>query len=450
MDAIKDIISTKLPPYNLEAEKAVLGAILIQNEALPKTIEILQPEDYYRDSHRKIYQVMLRLFEKNEPIDLLTLNEELRKSNELEDVGGAAYLASLAEEAVTAANVIAYANIIKEKAILRELINISTDIITRSYTQEEDVDTLLDSAESLIFRISEQKIQRRAIPIRAILKDTFEAIEKLYQKKAHITGIPTGFTEFDSLTSGLQASDLIIIAGRPSMGKTSFCLNIAEYAGIDLKIPVVIFSLEMSKEQIVQRMLCSQARVNAHHLRTGFLSEKDWPKLTIAAGRLAEAPIFIDDTPAMTALELRAKARRLKAEHNLGLIIVDYLQLMRGRAFIENRQQEIAEISRSLKAMAKELAIPVVALSQLSRAVEARQVKRPQLSDLRESGALEQDGDLIAFLYRPEGYGTPEEEGLAEVRIEKQRNGPTGTIKLTFIREYTRFENSELKRKPNF
>ncbi len=440
-----DFPPSKIPPHSLEAERAVLGAILLETEALPRAVELLTPPEFYKEGHRKIYGAMLVLFERNEPVDLLTVQEELRRQGTLEEVGGAAALATLVEEATTAAHFTAYAQIVREKALLRELIRIATEIVAQGYEAGEDVQVLLDQAERMIFQVSERRMQQVAIPVRSILKETFEYIETLYERKEHITGLPTGFPELDKLTSGLQSSEFVIIAGRPSMGKTAFALNIAQHVGIELQKPVLILSLEMSKQQLVQRLLCSEARVDSHHVRTGYLEAKDWPRLTNAAGRLAEAPIFIDDTPNLSVLEARAKARRLRAEHGLQLILIDYLQLMRGRLSSESRQQEISEISRSLKALAKELRIPVVALSQLSRAVEARSVReyRPQLSDLRESGALEQDGDLIIFLYRPERYkdDLPEEErNIAEVIIGKQRNGPVGTVRLIFKPDYARFE----------
>ncbi|MBI2461946.1 MAG: replicative DNA helicase [Candidatus Rokubacteria bacterium] len=439
-----DLPPSRIPPHSLEAERAVLGAILLEQEALPRAVELLTSGEFYKEGHRKIYQAMLALFERNEPVDLLTVQEQLRRQGALEEVGGATTLATLVEEATTAAHFAAYAKIVQEKALLRELIRIATEIVQQGYEAGDDVRVLLDQAERMIFQISERRMQQVAIPLRAILKETFEYIETLYERKEGITGLPTGFDDLDRLTSGLQPSEFAIIAGRPSMGKTSFALNIAQHVGIKIEKPVLLLSLEMSKQQLVQRLLCSEARVDSHRVRTGFLDDKDWSRLTHAAGRLHDAAIFIDDTPNLSVLEARAKARRVRAEHGLELIIIDYLQLMRGRAAAESRQQEIAEISRSLKALAKELRIPVVALSQLSRAVEARAVQdfRPRLSDLRESGALEQDADLIVFLYRPGRYGIQTEEGenYAEVIVEKQRNGPTGTVPVVFIPEYASFE----------
>jgi replicative DNA helicase len=365
-------------------------------------------------------------------------------------VGGASYLSHLVDAVPTAANVAYHARIVKDKALAYALIQRGTAVVSRAFAGKDDVDELLDWAEQQIFEISQAKITRAFLPVKHVLKGTFQLIERLYDRKSHVTGVPTGFTDFDKLTAGLQAGELIVVAGRPSMGKTSFALNLAEHAGVQERTTVAIFSLEMSKEQLVQRMLCSRAKVDSRRLRTGYLADADWPHLTTAAGILSEAPIFIDDTPAISLLEMRAKARRLMAEQGLGLVIIDYLQLVQGRGRAENRQQEISEISRGLKAMAKELNVPVMALSQLSRAVEARDDKRPRLADLRESGAIEQDADLVAFLYREAVYRArrpedPEHEpdNTTEVIIGKQRNGPTGTVKLTFLPEFTRFEDQE-------
>mgnify|MGYP001561920113 CR=1 FL=1 len=439
-----DLSSHKLPPQNLEAEQSVLGGILIENEAINRVTEILDADDFYRDAHRKIFNALITLSERDEPADLITLTNELRKIDHLDSIGGASYLASLIDSVPTAANIEYYAKIVKEKAILRKLIQTSTEIITQSYEDRGDVEGFLDEAERSIFEISEKRVRPSFYSIRDIVKESFKTIERLFQKKELVTGVPSGFKELDRMTAGFQPSDLIIIAGRPSMGKTAFCLNIAQYAAIENKIPVAIFSLEMSKEQLVIRMLCSEAHVEGTRLRTGFLHESDWPKLTIAAGNLSEAPIYIDDTAALSILELRAKARRLKSDRGLGMLIVDYLQLMRGRAKVESRQQEISEISRSLKALSKELNIPVIAVSQLSRKTEERTGNKPQLSDLRESGAIEQDADLILFIYRDEVYNRSEDnpnKGKAEVIIGKQRNGPIGKIDLAFLDKFTTFKD---------
>ncbi|MBI5418340.1 replicative DNA helicase [Candidatus Poribacteria bacterium] len=434
----------KTSPQNTEAEAAVLGAIIISRETIPKVVEILNRDDFYKTSHQQIFDAIISLFDKNSPVDLVTLSEELQKQNILKEIGGSVYLASLVESISTVANIEYHAKIVKEKSILRNLISTATDIVSKSYENASDVDTLLDQAEHAVFNIAQHKIKQGLLPISSVMKDTFDLIESLYHRKEHVTGVPTGFKDLDSATSGFQPGELIIIAARPSMGKTSFCLSIAQNAGVDHKVPVAIFSLEMSKEQLVQRFLCSEARIDAHKLRTGFLAESDWPKLTIAAGKLSHSPIYIDDSASNSVINMKAKARRLKAEHGLGMIVIDYLQLIQGDTRTENRQQEISSISRGLKAMAKELNIPVVALSQLSRAVETRAEHRPQLSDLRESGSIEQDADVVAFIYRAEYYEelrNEENEGIAEIIIGKQRNGPITTLRLAFIKEYTRFEN---------
>ncbi|HUL23396.1 MAG TPA: replicative DNA helicase [Thermodesulfobacteriota bacterium] len=439
-----DFSSHKLPPQHIEAEQSILGGILIENEAINRVAEILDADDFYRDAHRKIFNALINLSERDEPADLITLTNELQKIDQLDSIGGASYLATLIDSVPTAANIQYYARIVKEKAILRKLIQTSTEIITQSYEDRGDVEGFLDEAERSIFEISEKRVRPSFYPIREIVKESFATIEKLFRKKEAVTGVPSGFKELDRMTAGFQPSDLIIVAGRPSMGKTAFCLDVAEYAAIGNKVPVAIFSLEMSKEQLVIRMLCSQASVEGTRLRTGYLTESDWPKLTIAAGSLSESPIYIDDTAALTVLEMRAKARRLKADHGLGMVIVDYLQLMKGRSRVESRQQEISEISRSLKALAKELNIPVIAVSQLSRKTEERTGNRPQLSDLRESGAIEQDADLILFIYRDEVYNRDPDNpnrGKAEVIIGKQRNGPIGKIDLAFLDKFTTFKD---------
>lgn len=442
MRAELETASFKLPPQNVEAEQSILGGVLIENDALNTIIEFLEDGDFYREAHQKIFKCMIALSEKNEPLDLITLTNELKKKKELEEIGGASYLAGLVESVPTAANIAYYAKIVKEKSILRKLISTATEIVTQSYQEGKNLEDFLDEAEQAIFRISENQVRPAFYPIKEIVKESFKVIERLYEKKELITGVPSGFKDLDRKTAGFQNADLIIVAGRPSMGKTALCLNIAQHAAINVKIPTAIFSLEMSKEQLAIRMLCSEARVDSARLRSGFLGESDWPKLTMAAGALSDAPIFIDDSAAISVLELRAKARRLKADRGLGLVVVDYLQLMRGRSGAERREQEISEISRSLKALAKELNIPVIAISQLSRKAEDRPGRKPQLSDLRESGAIEQDADVIIFIYRDEVYNPDSDQrGTAEVIIGKQRNGPTGKVDLSFISEFTTFKD---------
>lgn len=439
-----DLSAHRIPPQNLEAERSVLGGMLLDNQAVHQVLEILDGDDFYSSGHRKIFQSIIDLTERNEPADLITLSNLLKDRSHLESIGGAAYLGSLADAVPSAANIAYYSKIVKEKSVLRKLISATTNILSRTYENATDIDGIIDEAEYSIFQISENKIRQTFFPIREIIKDSFRTIERLFEKKSLITGVPTGFEELDRLTSGFQRSELIIIAGRPSMGKTAFALNIAQHAAIEMDVPVAVFSLEMSKEQLAMRMLSSEARVDAQRLRKGFLGETDWPRLTTAAGSLSEAKIFIDDTAAITVLEMKAKARRLKAEKGLGMVVLDYLQLMKGREQSPSREQEISEISRSLKALAKELNVPVVALSQLNRQVEARSDRRPQMADLRESGAIEQDADVILFIYRDEVYNRSDdnpEKGIAEIIIGKQRNGPTGRIKLAFLKEFTRFEN---------
>jgi len=441
--AKKDILSKeKIPPQDLEAEMSVLGSMLLEDEAIGRAVEILSPQSFYKEVHQKIFEAIVDLYERREAVDVITLTAKLKKIGQLDEIGGAGYLASLINSVPTSAHLEYYAKIVKEKALLRHLINTATQIITASYESGEDSDILLDRAEQMIFDIAQKRVEQTFIPIKEVLKDSFEVIEELYNRKEHVTGMPSGFRDLDLLTAGFQLGDLVVFASRPAMGKTSLCLNIVQHVALERKMPVAFFSLEMSKEQLVQRMLWAEARINGRKLLSGFLGESAWPKLTIAAGKLSEAPIFIDDTPAISVLELRAKARRLKAHHDVKLVVVDYLQLMQGRAKSENRQQEISEISRSLKSMAKELHVPVIAISQLSRAVENRERKRPQLSDLRESGAIEQDADVVAFIYREEYYNpTEENRGVAEIIIGKQRNGPTGKVNLHFSEEFARFEN---------
>lgn len=437
-----DQLIARVPPHNLEAEMAVLGSMLMNEHAVPIGLELLSPKFFYREAHRKTFQAMTSLFSLQKAVDLVTLTEELKAHEELEAVGGAHYLASLTTVVPTAANIEHYAKIVKEKAILRHLITTSTQIVGECYDNQDDVELLLDKAEQILYEIGAPSTESRAVFVKEMLRDSIEKIERLYQRKELVTGVPTGLHDLDVQTAGFQPSDLIIVAGRPSMGKSALVTCIAEHVGVVERIPVAIFSLEMSKEQLVHRMLCSHARVDVHKARTGFLAQSDWPRLTNAAGKLSEAPILIDDSPSLSALEIRAKARRLKTQHKIGLVIVDYLQMMRGIGRSENRQQEITEISRSLKALAKELNIPVIAVSQLSRAPEQREDRRPQLSDLRESGSLEQDADVVILLFREEVYRpTDENRGRAEAIIAKQRNGPVGSIPFVFLKEFTRFEN---------
>ncbi|MCK5012502.1 MAG: replicative DNA helicase [Candidatus Omnitrophica bacterium] len=432
----------RIPPQNVEAEKSVLGSMLIDQEAIGAAVEVLDEMWFYDNAHRKIYKAVVDLYQARKNVDLVTLSDKLKSDGLLDQVGGATYLSGIIDVVPTSANVEHYAHIVKEKGVLRKLIQNATSIITDSYKFTGNIEEVVDNAERLIFEVADLKQNRKTSHIKDLVKESIEKLDRLYQRKEHITGIATEFTKFDNMTSGLQASDLIIVAGRPSMGKSALAVSIAQKVGIEQKQGVAIFSLEMSKEQLVQRMLCSQARVDAHKVRSGFLAPSDWPKLTAAAGKLSESKILIDDTPAISALELRAKARRLKANNQVDLIVLDYLQLMRGSTKADSRQQEISEISRSLKALARELKVPIIALSQLSRAVESRQDHRPQLSDLRESGAIEQDADLVVLLMREEYYNqTEENRGLADVIIAKQRNGPVGTVKLAFIKEYMRFEN---------
>ncbi|MGQ9813082.1 MAG: replicative DNA helicase [Dissulfurimicrobium sp.] len=444
MKSIEQSLGYRLPPQNIEAEQCVLGGILIEDGAILKVIDTLSPKDFYREAHGIIYEAMLDLFERSEPQDIVTVNNLLKSKGQLDRVGGASYVAELTEVVPVASNIEYYAKIVKDKAILRRLIQASSDIATLCYEEPGEVDQIIETAEFTIFEISQEKIRRAFYPLNGILKDSLKKVETLYENKNLITGVSSGFDELDRLTAGFQPSDLIIIAGRPSMGKTALALNIAQNAAIDNNVTVAIFSLEMSREQLALRMLCSEARVNAQNVRTGFLSEHDWPLLINAAGRLSEASIFIDDTPAASVLEIRAKARRLKSEHGLGLVIIDYLQLMRGKGQSERREQEISEISRSLKAMAKELNVPVIALSQLNRKVEDRPHKKPQMADLRESGAIEQDADVIIFIYRDEVYNPDKDNpnrGKAELNVAKQRNGPTGTVQLAFVSKYSTFAN---------
>jgi len=437
-------VSGRKPPQNIEAEQSVLGTILLADHSLSTVLELIKSEDFYKDSHKLLFESMILLFEKNEPTDIITVSNLLKDRNHLEEAGGIGYLATLTSIVPVTSNLLYYAKIIRQKAVLRNLISVNTDIASRCYEEQGDIDTLVDEAEQAIFEIARSKSDQSFTPMKRIIPGAFETVEQLYKRKEMITGVPTGFTELDKMTAGLQPSDLIILAGRPSMGKTALAMNIAQNASLIEKTGTAIFSLEMSKEQLAMRLLCSAGRIDSQRVRTGKLRPEDWPKLTRAVGMLTEAPMYIDDTPAISVLEMRAKVRRLSAQYPLGLVIVDYLQLMRGRGSIENRTQEISEISRSLKAMAKEMKVPVIALSQLNRSLESRTDKRPMMSDLRESGAIEQDADVICFIYRDDVYNKAEDnpqKGISEIIVGKQRNGPTGTVKLTFIKEFTMFEN---------
>lgn len=430
----------RIPPQNIDAEQSVLGSILLDREAIYKVMKILRPEDFYREDHKIIYEAMLFLSENGSPVDLITVSEHLSSKGELDKAGGVAYIASLAEIVPTAANVEYYARIVEEKSLLRALIHVSTRIASRGYEEGEEPEKLIAEAERMIMEIGGRGAAGAFSPIKDILLDTFAHLEELYNSRGSITGISTSFSDLDRICSGLHPGDFIILAGRPSMGKTSLGLCIGYNAALKHNIPVAIFSLEMSKEQLAQRILCAEAKVDQHRVRTGTLNEDDWRSLHETAAKLAKAPIYIDDTAAINVRQVRAKARQLQAEKGLGLVVIDYLQLMQASRRAENRQQEITEISRSLKGMAKELNIPVLALAQLSRSVEHRPNKRPVMSDLRESGSLEQDADLIMFIYRDEYYNPDsEKKGIAEIIISKHRNGPVGTVELGFLKEFTKF-----------
>ena len=440
----KDPSLYHLPPQSIEAEESLLSAILLDNNTLLDVVEVLAVADFYRTAHQKIYAAIIELFDKGEPIDLVTLANSLKEKGQLDAIGGASYLARLVDAVPLAINAQHYAKIIADKASLRRLIEKANAIAKRCYDDRGNVDDVIDFAEASIFEISERKTSQSFYPISRLIIRNIETLEENQGNKSLVTGVPMGFGLLDNLTSGLQKSDLIILAARPSMGKTALALNIARNAAVDSDIPVAIFSLEMSKEQLSLRMLCAEARLDSSRLRGGFFSMADWHRLTDAAGILSESPIYIDDSPSLSAMEIRAKARRLKMDKNIGLVIIDYLQLMKARTGAERRDLEISEISRSLKALAKELEIPVLAISQLNRMLEQRNDKRPRLSDLRESGALEQDADVVAFIYRDEVYNQDEnnpQKGIAEIILAKQRNGPTGKVKLTFLDAYTRFEN---------
>ncbi|HEV2359343.1 MAG TPA: replicative DNA helicase [bacterium] len=441
----------RVPPQNLEAEQGVLGSMLLDRDAIARAVEGLRAEDFYRDAHRVIFQVMVELFERGEPVDLITVTNRLAGTGKLDDTGGATYLAALPNTVPTAANVDFYANIVLEKSMLRALINAGTRIAAMGYDGADDVAAMIDLAEKLVYGIASRRNVQDFEAIKEILKQSFEKIDRRYQEKGTITGVATGFSDFDMLTSGLQPADMVVVAARPSVGKTTLSLNIAQHAALQSKIPVAIFSLETSKEQLVQRILCSEAQVDNSKLRTGFLADEDWRKLARAMGGLSEAPIFIDDSATLSLIEMRAKSRKLKAEHGLGLIVVDYIQMIQSYKRSENRTQELSEIARGIKSLAKELDVPIIAISQLSRAVETLGQKRPMLSHLRESGEIEQVSDLVVFLYREDYYDQEKaqkenKENICELIIAKHRNGPIGTVELYFHKEHSRFANLEKRR----
>ncbi|PLT47971.1 Replicative DNA helicase [SA14-24] [Paenibacillus pasadenensis] len=440
----------RVPPQNLEAEQAVLGAVLLQAEALITAMEKVRPEDFYLSSHQLVFEAMIELGENNQPIDLVTLTAYLSDRSQLEEVGGVSYLAKLASVVPTAANVEHYAQIVEEKSMLRRLIRTATTIVSDGYGAADDIGLMLSEAEQRIMEIANRRSSSGFVSIRDVLMEVFERVEFLYTNKGGSTGIPSGFVDLDKMTSGFQRSDLIIVAARPSVGKTAFALNIAQNVGVRARETVAIFSLEMSAAQLVQRMVCAESNVDAGRMRTGFLEGDDWEKLTMAIGALSEAEIYIDDTPGITVSDIRAKCRRLKKERNLGMILIDYLQLIQGRGKAgENRQQEVSEISRTLKQIARELEVPVIALSQLSRGVEQRQDKRPMMSDLRESGSIEQDADIVAFLYRDDYYDKEtEKKNIIEIIIAKQRNGPVGTVELAFLKNFNKFVSLDRTHEP--
>jgi replicative DNA helicase len=434
----------RTPPHNLEAEQSVIGSMLLDKDVIPTITEILKSEDFYREDHKEIFEAVMDLFDKADPIDLITVSEQLKIRGTIDSIGGLEYLANIASAVPSTANVKHYTKIVEEKSILRNLIKSSGDIISMGYEATDEVSYVLDKAEKGIFDILQKRNLKGLLPIKDVLVDTFNKLEELYNNKGFITGISTGFSDLDYKTAGLHNSDLILIASRPAMGKSALALNIAQHAAIHSRVPVAIFNLEMSKEQLVSRILCSEAMVDSQKLRTGQLEDDDWQKIARALGPLSDAPIYIDDTPGTSIMEIRAKCRRMKLEKNLGLVIIDYLQLMQGRGRSENRQQEISEISRSLKIMAKEINVPVIALSQLSRAVESRSDHRPMLSDLRESGAIEQDADIVMFLYRDDYYNPDsEKKNIAELIIAKHRGGATGTVEMVFLGQYTKFADLE-------
>lgn len=435
-----DTLLSKIPPQNLEAEESVLGAMLLERDAIARVIEFLSPKHFYKENHQITFDSISSLYERGEPVDLVTITEELRRREKLEAVGGGLFLTALIDAVPTTANIEYYARIVEEKAIRRQLIRAGHEIVGLGFSGDEKVEDIIDKAEMQIFHIGQRRFTQHFVHLKEILKSTLERIDELYERESEVTGVSTGFKDLDAMTAGLQPSELIVVAARPGMGKTSFCLNIAQHAAIEEKIPVAFFSLEMSKDQLVQRMLCAEALVDAHRLRTGRLHDGDWKKIADAMNLLSKAEIYVDDSSCISVLEMRSKVRRLKAEKGLGLVVVDYLQLIKGSARSENRVQEISEIARGLKALAKDLNVPVMAVSQLSREVEKRTDKRPLLSDLRESGAIEQEADLVAFIYRDSYYNEKsEKQNTAEIIIAKQRNGPIGTMDLVFIKEYTKF-----------
>jgi len=441
MTAMRDSFLDHGLPANVEAERSILGAVLLDNAVCNQVIELLRREDFFLESHRRILDKMIALTERSTPIDLITLSDDLRRAGEFEQVGGATYIASLIDGVPRTDTIEPYAHILKSKSMLRRLITASNQISALAFEEEDEATVIVDRAEQMIFQIAEDRVRQGFQDVTTVAQHRLEQVEQMAGRPEMITGIPTGFTDFDRMTSGLQRKELVVIAARPSMGKTAMALNMGHYAARNSNV-VGIFSLEMSAEQLVSRLLCSDARVDAHRFRTGYLNREEWARLADALRRLAESRIFIDDTAGITVMEMRAKCRRLKAEHGLDLLIVDYMQLMTGRGRVESRQQEVSQISRDLKGLAKELDVPVVALSQLSRASEQRTEHRPQLSDLRESGAIEQDSDVVCFIYREELYNpTDENQGTAELIIGKQRNGPTGLVPLAFLKEFTRFEN---------
>lgn len=441
---MSDLFADRTPPQNIEAEQAVIGAVFLETDALTTATEVLQPEDFYRAAHQKIFSVMIELSEKGEPVDLVTVTSELQDRKLLEEIGGVSYLSDLANSVPTAANVEYYSKIVEEKSILRRLIRAATDIASDGYSKENEIENLLSEAEKSIMEVSQRKNTGAFISIKDVLVSAYDNIEMLQNNTGDITGIPTGFSELDRMTAGFQRNDLIIVAARPSVGKTAFALNIAQNVATKTDENVAIFSLEMGAEQLVMRMLCAEGNIDAQRLRTGALTGDDWQKLTMAMGSLSNAGIYIDDTPGIRVGDIRAKCRRLKQEKGLGMILIDYMQLIRGNGSTENRQQEVSEISRSLKGIARELEVPVISLSQLSRGVESRQDKRPMMSDIRESGSIEQDADIVAFLYRDDYYDQESEnKNIIEIIIAKQRNGPVGTVELAFVKEYNKFVNLE-------